>query len=95
MTIRIVLLLMTACAAEGQDFAKLQVEEVASGFPGGEGPVWSREGFLIFRDYSKDRLYKYLPGKAPEVYRRTPTERTEMRWTGEAASIPANTRPVV
>jgi thiamine biosynthesis lipoprotein len=47
----------------------LQAEEVASGFPGGEGPVWSRDGYLIFSDYSRDRLYKYVPGGVPEVFR--------------------------
>lgn len=62
-------LLLTAWALAGQDFSKVQVEEVAAGFPGGEGPVWSREGFLIFSDYSRDRLYKYVPGKTPEIYR--------------------------
>src|SRR2546430_1845573 len=31
--------------------------------------MWSRDGFLIFSDYSKDRLYKIVPGKTPEVYR--------------------------
>jgi gluconolactonase len=67
--IRNTLLLLTALTLAGQDFSNLQVEQVADGFPGGEGPVWSRQGFLIFSDYSKDRLYKYAPGKAPEVYR--------------------------
>ena len=52
-----------------QDFSALKVEPVAEGFPGGEGPVWSRDGYLIFSDYSRDRLYKYVPGQAPEVYR--------------------------
>src|SRR3954451_4997178 len=52
-----------------QDFSKLEVEPVASDFPGGEGPVWSRQGFLIFSDYSRDRLYKLVPGKPPAVYR--------------------------
>ena len=42
---------------------------MATGFKGGEGSVWSREGFLLFSDYSQDRIYKYIPGKAPEVYR--------------------------
>jgi gluconolactonase len=56
-------------AAAAQDFSALPVEPVASGFPGGEGPVWSPRGFLIFSDYSKDRLYKLLPGKPAEVYR--------------------------
>ena len=67
--IRITLLFIAALALPGQDFSKLQVQEVAAGFPGGEGPVWSRQGYLIFSDYSKDRLYKYVPGKTPEVYR--------------------------
>src|SRR3954451_18426606 len=52
-----------------QDFSKLEVEPVASDFPGGEGPVWSRQGFLIFSDYSRDRLYKIAPGGTPQVYR--------------------------
>ncbi len=67
--LRTTLLLSIACALAGQDFSNLKVEEVASGFPGGEGPVWSRQGFLIFSDYSRDRLYQYVPGKTPEVYR--------------------------
>jgi gluconolactonase len=52
-----------------QDFTHLQIEEVAAGFPGGEGPVWSRAGYLLFSDYSRDRIYKYVPGKTPEVWR--------------------------
>src|SRR5436190_6908804 len=67
--LRTILLLVAAGTLAGQDFSQLKVEPVAAGFPGGEGPVWSREGFLIFSDYSRDRLYKYVPGKAPEVFR--------------------------
>jgi gluconolactonase len=67
--LRTTLLLLTASTLAGQDLTHLQVEPVAAGFPGGEGPVWSRQGFLIFSDYSKDRLYQYVPGKTPEVYR--------------------------
>jgi gluconolactonase len=55
--------------AGAQDFSTLTPELVASGFPGGEGPVWSRAGFLIFSDYSHDRLYKLEPGHEPEIYR--------------------------
>jgi gluconolactonase len=62
-------LILAASVLAAQDYEHLQVEEVASGFLGGEGPVWSRAGFLLFSDYDKDRIYKYLPGKAPEVYR--------------------------
>jgi len=61
--------LLATYVLAAQDFSSLPVEQVASGFPGGEGPVWSRQGFLIFSDYSKDLLYKLVPGKAPEVYR--------------------------
>ena len=67
MTIRTAVLALTLVAA--QSFSTLQVEPIADGFPGGEGPVWSREGFLIFSDYSRDRLYRYTPGKPPEIYR--------------------------
>src|SRR5258707_4160607 len=66
---RTTLFLLAALTLAGQDFSKLAVTPVAAGFPGGEGPVWSRQGFLIFSDYSRDRLYKYVPGKTPEVYR--------------------------
>jgi gluconolactonase len=66
---RTALFLLAVWTLAAQDFSNLKVEQVATGFAGGEGPVWSREGFLIFSDYSKDRLYKYVPGKAPEVYR--------------------------
>ena len=65
----IILLLTISTPLSAQDFSQLQVEEVATGFTGGEGSVWSREGFLLFSDYSQDRIYKYIPGKAPEVYR--------------------------
>ena len=64
-----IFLLTVSTPLAAQDFSQVKVEEVAAGFRGGEGPVWSREGFLIFSDYSQDRLYKYVPGKPPEVYR--------------------------
>jgi len=67
--LRTIVLLLAISTTPAQDFSQLQVEEMATGFPGGEGSVWSREGFLIFSDYSRDRLYKYVPGKTPEVYR--------------------------
>ena len=52
------LLLLTVLVFGTQDFSNLTVEPVAAGFPGGEGPVWSRDGFLIFSDFTTDRLYK-------------------------------------
>jgi len=68
---RLLLLLILAVGASlnAQDSGALKVEEVATGFTGGEGPVWSRDGFLIFSDYGRDRLYKYEAGRPPEVLR--------------------------
>jgi gluconolactonase len=62
-------LALSAGVLGAQDFSHLQVVQIATGFTGGEGPVWSREGFLLFSDYDADRIYKYIPGKTPEVYR--------------------------
>jgi gluconolactonase len=64
----LILLALTSILA-AQDFTQSPIEEIATGFTGGEGPVWSREGYLLFSDYDKDRIYKYVPGKSPEVYR--------------------------
>jgi gluconolactonase len=67
--LRTTLMMLIPLGIFAQDFSTVKVEEVAPGFAGGEGPVWSRQGFLLFSDYDKDRIYKYTPGKAPEVYR--------------------------
>jgi gluconolactonase len=67
--LRTILMMLMPLGIFAQDFNTAKVEEVATGFEGGEGPVWSRQGFLLFSDYDKDRIYKYTPGKAPEVYR--------------------------
>ncbi len=66
---RILLFVLMPLALFSQDFSAVNVEEIAKGFPGGEGPVWSRQGFLLFSDYGRDRIYKYIPGKKPEVFR--------------------------
>ncbi|MFN7920167.1 MAG: SMP-30/gluconolactonase/LRE family protein [Bryobacteraceae bacterium] len=46
-----------------------KVEKVASGFPGGEGPVWSRDGYLLFSDYENSVINRYEPGKGVTVFR--------------------------
>lgn len=66
---RFVLVLLVTAALGAQDFANLKIEQIATGFLGGEGSVWSRQGFLLFSDYETNRIYKYVPGKSPEVYR--------------------------
>jgi gluconolactonase len=64
-----VCLILSAGMLGAQDFSHLQVEQIATGFAGGEGPVWSRAGYLLFSDYEASRIYKYFPGSSPEVYR--------------------------
>jgi gluconolactonase len=53
----------------GQDFSKIAVERVAAGFRFTEGPVWSREGFLIFSDVPGNRILQQEPGQKPAVLR--------------------------
>lgn len=53
-----------------EDYGKLKVEAVASGFPGGEGPAWSRQGYLLFSDFETNTIHRYDPGKGVTVFRR-------------------------
>jgi len=63
-------LLCLACAATfGQDFSDYKVEKAAAGFQFTEGPVWSREGYLLFSDVPNDRIFKFVPGEGHQVAR--------------------------
>src|SRR5687768_5553868 len=62
-------LLATLCLS-AQDFSSLKVEELATGFPGAEGPVWSRDGYLLFSDFATSIIHRYDPGKGVSVYRK-------------------------
>ena len=46
-----------------------QIDRVAGGFRFTEGPVWSREGFLLFSDVPNDQILQYVPGEKPTVFR--------------------------
>ena len=43
------------------------VEKIAGGFGFTEGPVWSRDGFLIFSDIPANRLHRFTPGAGISV----------------------------
>ena len=60
------LLLLPALPLAAQD---LQVEKVAHGFRFTEGPVWSRDGYLLFSDIPGGKIIKHVPDGATEVYR--------------------------
>jgi gluconolactonase len=66
----IVLTVFAVCTLAAEDYSSLKVEQLATGFPGAEGPVWSREGYLLFSDFSTSLLHRYDPGKTVTVFRR-------------------------
>ena len=45
------------------------VEKVAGGFGFVEGPVWSRDGYVVFSDIYNSRIQKLTPGKPAEILR--------------------------
>jgi gluconolactonase len=66
----LIFVLLALSAAIAEDFSSLKVEQLASGFPGAEGPVWSRDGYLLFSDFSTSLLHRYDPGKPVTVFRK-------------------------
>ena len=62
--------LLTLClTATAQDFSDIKVEKIAAGFKFTEGPVWSREGFLLFSDVPDNKIMKWSGGAPPVVFR--------------------------
>ncbi len=66
----ICLSVMLACGARPENAGAVgKPEIVAEGLQGGEGPVWSRDGYLLFSDTAVRKIYKYAPGQGKSVYR--------------------------
>jgi gluconolactonase len=61
--------LLFAFAVCGQDFSHISIEKVDAGFRFTEGPVWSREGFLLFSDIPNNHIRKLVPGERSTVFR--------------------------
>ena len=47
--------------SRAQDLSNLQIEKVGSGFHFTEGPVWSRDGYLIFSDIPVNKIFQFAP----------------------------------
>jgi gluconolactonase len=62
-------LLAAALPLPAQDFSKIQVEKVSAGNRFTEGPVWSREDFLIFSDVPNNRVLSFRPGVGVATFR--------------------------
>ena len=46
-----------------------KAELVADGLKFTEGPAWSPDGFLLFSDIPANRIYRWDPGRKPDVFR--------------------------
>jgi gluconolactonase len=62
--------LLAPTIAGAQDFSEVRIEKIAAGFVFTEGPVWSRDGFLLFSDVPNDVIHKWVPGEGTSVYRK-------------------------
>ena len=61
--------LLAVLALAGQDKPEYPVARIAADLTFAEGPVWSREGFLIFSDIPNNRLWRWTPNSKAEVFR--------------------------
>jgi len=60
---------LAAAGLAAQDFSNLRIERVAAGYKFTEGPVWSREGYLLFSDVPQDLIVAWRPGKGTANFR--------------------------
>ena len=52
-----------------QEFATTNVGKIGAGYRFTEGAAWSKDGFVVFSDTPNDKLLKWVPGHAAEVFR--------------------------
>lgn len=62
-------LALCAGLASAQNFNEIRVEKIAAGYKFTEGPVWSRDGFLLWSDVPNNRIHKWVPGEKVSVFR--------------------------
>lgn len=62
-------ILFLAFSATAQDFTDIHLDRVATGFVFAEGPVWSRDGYLIFSDAPSNRILQFKFGEPASLYR--------------------------
>jgi gluconolactonase len=59
----------SASPLAAQNFEALRVERIAAGYQFTDGPVWSRDGYLVFSDVPSNRLLKFTPGEGISTLR--------------------------
>jgi gluconolactonase len=60
---------VSLCACAAQDFDHMQIEHFVGGMRFAEGPVFTRDGLLIFSDIPTSRILQARPGEKLSVYR--------------------------
>ncbi|HEU0124092.1 MAG TPA: SMP-30/gluconolactonase/LRE family protein [Bryobacteraceae bacterium] len=55
---RIAFFAVFAAACWAQDLSKVAIEKVAGGFTFTEGPIWSRDNYLLFSDPPESKMYR-------------------------------------
>jgi gluconolactonase len=48
---------------------ELRIERVVAGLTYAEGPLWAREGFLLYTDAPRNKIFKLTSGEKPVVFR--------------------------
>jgi gluconolactonase len=61
--------LLFALAGAAQNLTDLRVDKVATRYVFTDGPVWSRDGYLIFSDVPSDQLLQLKPGVPMSIFR--------------------------
>ena len=71
MSMRVLGLMPICLAALGQDFSQIAIEKVGGGYRYLEGPVWAKEGYLLFSDSPSGRIIRLTPGEGggPSTFR--------------------------
>lgn len=62
------ILLIFSLALPAQNFSDYHIEKVAGGLTFTEGPVWNREGYLLFSDPPENKIYR-LSNQGKSVFR--------------------------
>jgi gluconolactonase len=63
------LILSIASSGLSQSLDNVTVDRIATGFVYAEGPVWSRDGFLILSDVPENKLLELKLGQKPALFR--------------------------
>ncbi|MBI4905528.1 MAG: SMP-30/gluconolactonase/LRE family protein [Acidobacteria bacterium] len=92
-----VLLVSLAGMLAGQDFSDIHIEKISANNRFTEGPVWSKDGFLIYSDVPNNRVAAFVPGKGVGSYRENSngTNGNAIDSQGRVYSCETRTRRVV